>query len=549
MARRGRNRKPHNVANTEKVSENTTTAAGGTQGTSGAPDGRGKRVPNWARFVIGAFVTAIIGILVANLYPDLKGKIVHTPPVLFKVNQVVGPGWGVTIRDQRRLQPLLNSIGGCNSLHAAALAAGGADDYGTDMSVLLQGNTGSGVTITGMHVHIVKRSAPLNGAYAFCQSAGSEEAMPINFNLNDQSPAAMGSPAGNSGQGAKPSFFANGSVVHLSDGEVFPFRVAATVSDSSAEWVIEASILINGKPESVTINNNGKPFETTSALPLGQYGDLYEYDWGLEQRLLHYRSHARNSDDCAADVALKGLHSQGLRVPAQVLTVDCARDLAHVEVWVPSYHCFVHYLGFHRQSRWNFFTSSTVCPGRTHLGALFSRATISHAGGNPQAFAHAFGPYIVSSASIPANPGPYDHVPLLSAGDLASRAGCRTMQPFAAYSAEVGASQVATCRVDGVSLLILTFPDSPSRNEFYSRASGNSKSLEGQGVSTRQLLVIGPKWLVYGSEVFKGSETYVAGRTAQQFAQEVGGEDGQGAFAGAGTMVGNKIPTIGNYLL
>ena len=547
MARRGRKRTPHIVSNPEKSGESVTAAAPGSQAGTDAQDGQHKRVPNWARFVIGAFVTAIVGLLVANLYPDLKGKIIHTPPVLFKVNQVVGPGWGVTIQDQAKLQPLLNSIGGCDALHSAAMAAGGADDGGTDLNVLLQGNTSSGVTITGMHVHIVKRGAPLNGAYAFCQSAGSEEVMPINFNLNDQNPTAMGAPTGSSSHAAKPSFFANGSVVHLSNGEVFPFRVGASISGSSVQWVIDASVLINGNPETVTINDDGRPFVTTGALPLGQYGDLYEYDWAEQRRLLHFRSQARNPGDCAANVALNALHSQGLNRQAQVLSVNCARDLAQVEVWVPSYHCFVHYLGFHRQSRWTFFASHEVCPGSTQLGALFSQATISHAGGNPQEFADAFGSYIVSSsASIPANPGPYDHVPVLSAGNLASRAGCATMRTYAGYSAEVGASQVATCTSQGVNLLILTFPAALNRNEFYGRAEDSSSSLEGQAVGKLQLLVVGPTWLVYGSDTFKGDNTYVAGRTLQQFADSVGGENGPAASGGGDSLLGNQVPTIAN---
>jgi hypothetical protein len=541
VARRGKKlRKAHTVSNAKKTGSATTVES---QTLASAREDRSGRVPNWAKFVIGAFVTAIVGILAANLYPVIKRIIFASPPpITFSINQVVGPGWGITVSDQQRLQSRLNSISSCDSLHRAAVAAGGADDYGTSLHLLVQGSSRSGVTITGMHVRIVNRSAPLNGAYVFCQSAGSESAMPINFNLNDRIPSALGPPG-------KPSFFGNGSVVHLNNGEVYPLNVAATVSGSAVKWVIDASVLVNGQSTTVTISDNGKPFETTAALPLGQYGDLYEYAWGSQERLLHFRSHARTPTDCAADVALQALRRQGLRVSSQVLSVDCAGDMAHVEVWVPSERCFVHYLGFHRQAHSTFFASHTVCPASIKLGALFSRATIRHAGGNPQSFANAFGPYIVSSGSIPANPGPYDHVPRLSIDDLATRAGCTIVQSFPSFSTSTGASQVATCRTQGVSLLMFTFPDSASRNRFYGRASDSRQSQEGRAVGNQQLLVVGPTWLIYGTQLSKGAVSYVAGRTEQQFAQQVGGEAGQYTFYGADTMIGNEVPTIANDLL
>lgn len=541
MARRRTNRKRHTASNATKKKSGSTASENRTA-TSGRENAR--RIPNWARFVIGAFVTAIIGLLVANLYPGIKNRLFSAPPITFKVNQFMGPGWGITVPDQHRLQPLLTSVNSCESLQAAAFKADGVPDYSSGLDLLVQGNTSSGVTITGMHVQVIKRTAPLNGANVFCQGAGSEAAMPINFNLNDRVPPAMGAPSapgGSPSPGSKPSFFANGSVVHLNDGEVYPFQVAATVSASAVEWVIDVSIVVNGQPSTVTINDNGRPFATTAYLPNSQYGDLYEYDWSNQRRLLHFRSHARNPDDCAADVAMRALRSQGLSAPGRVLTVDCIGDLAHVEVWVPSERRFVHYLGYHRQSHWSFFASRKVRSSSYILGALFSRATIIHAGGSPKAFANAFGPYIVSSASIPANPGPYDHVPQLSVDSLGARAGCTAIQSLASLRALAGASQVATCKAQGVSLLILTFPDSASRNQFYTRVSKlyvNSKSRLARAVGNRQLLVIGPTWLLWG--------TYVTGRTGQQFAQEVGGEGGQYVFTYPDSMNGNQVPTIAN---
>jgi hypothetical protein len=542
-----RGKKSQKLRAVSNLKQTGRTATGKTRAAARAEEDKPRRVPNWARFVIGAFVTAIVGILVTALYPVIRNLIFHAPPITFKVNQIVDPGWGITVPDQQRLQPLLNSINSCPSLHNAAVKGAGVDDYSTILHVVVQGNNSSGVTITGMHVRIIKRSAPLQGAYVFCQSAGSIGPIPLNFNLNDRVPFPH------------PSFFANGSVVHLNDGEVKPFSVQATITRSAVEWVIEASIIVNGQSRTVTIGNNGRPFETTGLAPPSQYGDLYEYDYAAQQRLLHFRGHARNPSDCAADVAMKALRSHGLGAFGQVLSVDCAGDMAHVEAWVPSDHCFAHYLGFHRQSHWLFFASRAVCLRSSDPGALFSRATILHAGGNPQAFANAFGPYIVSSGSIPANPGPYDRVPQLSVNNLATRAGCTLMRSFSNYSVSFGASQsesfrtsqFATCKTQGASFIILTFPDSGSRNKFYSVADGNYK-----WSAIHPLLVIGPTWLVY--ETVKGGAYVYYGRTLQQFAQKVGGEAGQYAFSCphypndyavrgcADVMNGNHVPTIAN---
>lgn len=265
---------------------------------------------------------------------------------------------------------------------------------------------------------------------------------------------------------------------------------------------------------------------------------------------MHFRSHARNPDDCAADVAMKALRNQGLSTPAQpaqVLTVDCFGDLAHVEIWVPAEYCFYHYLGFHRQSHWTFFASHAFCSGDPNLGALFSRATITHAGGNPQSFLNAFGPWIVSTGSIPANPGPYDHVPRLSVGDLASRAGCTAIQTLSEiYSASISASRAATCMAQGSALLILTFPDLASRDKFY---SDGLKSPQSEAIGSRQLVVIGPTWLVYGTttaNIDPGEPNVADGRIEQQFVQEVGGESGQYSYYGPDEMLGNTVPTLAN---
>jgi hypothetical protein len=544
MSRGGDSQKPHAQASVENNNNGSTGAGAG-----GSAAGRRSliaRIPVWVKFLIGAFVTALIATLVTQFYPVVVSHISGTTaPVRFTISEVVGPGYSITVPDQEALQPLLGSTNSCASLHSAADAAGGVDDYALDMNILAQGTASSGVTITNMQTEVVGRSAPLTGALVFCQSAGSEEAMSLNFNLNDNSSNPAG-PLGNNGEPTN-SFFANGSVIHLDDNEVYPFHVGASISGGAVKWVIKATVLVNGQQSVVTIDNHGKPFETTSELPRQDYGDLYEYDWAIEHRLLHYRSTARNPDDCSADLAMRAIMASPGSSPGQILTVDCIGDMAHVEEWVPSTRCFAHYLGFHREAKWTFFAMQSVC-GDDELGALFSQETIRHAGGNPQAFANAFGSSIVSSGSVPANPGPYDNVPRLSVGQLAARAGCTTLNSLSGKGRAAGATDAAVCTEPDSGYVLLTFANAALRNKFaYSAFDGKSGATS--VIGTRSLVVVGPTWLVYGEVTYSGGESYIGGQTEQQFAQEVGGEAGAYAYTAAPEVFGNNVPTIANGLL
>ena len=82
------------------------------------------------------------------------------------MNGFVGAFWGVTVPYQQKLPPLLDSISGCDSLSAAAFAAGGVKVGDVSLNLLAQGNTKDGVTITDMYVKIIKRSRPGTGSRA-----------------------------------------------------------------------------------------------------------------------------------------------------------------------------------------------------------------------------------------------------------------------------------------------------------------------------------------------------------------------------------------------
>ena len=507
-------------------------------------------IPNWAKFAIGVLVTALIGALVTDLYPGIKSDLLRKPAVNFSVRMPQLEAWAVTVPDQHKLQPLLGSINGCSSLHSAARSAGGVPDHESDISLLAQGNTAGGVTITDIHARIIRRRAPLNGAYTYCQSAGDEPAGKVSFNLNEQVSDAMTGP---DEQPGKSSLFANGSVVHLNNNETFPFDINAIVSNSDVQWVIDATIVVNGHQSVITIDNHGEPFETTATLPYSTYGDLYEYDWAGEHRLLHMRNKARNPDDCSADLARKSLDYRGIGTARQILSVDCAGNAVHVEDWLPGSQCVTHHLGLHEEARWVFFAAKTVCPADTvdtfTIGALFTAATIRHAGGNPQTFANAFGPSIISLAANPANPGPYDHPRQMSVGELAQRADCTGTLSLDNIDTTVGASSAARCTNPGPVPFLITFRNASDRNNFVYSAQ-NRESVAGHEIGSLRLAAIGPAWLVYGTEIFdnSGNES-IDGKSMQQFCDRFGAENGLTDLAHLPGIYGNEAPTIANGLL
>lgn len=507
------------------------------------------RIPKWLKFTIGAFVTAVIGAIVVDLYPGVKSDVLHKPAIDYSITIPRLPGWSVTVPDQRKLQPLLGSINSCSSLHSAAESAGGISDYQSNLSLLVQGATANGVTITDMHARIVKKHAPLNGAYIYCQSAGSESAAKINFNLNLTTSDAMAGPPYGTGQPSKSSLFANGSVVHLDNGETFPIDVNAFVSNSDVQWVIDATIVVDGHRSNITIDDHGRPFETTGALPFSKYGDLYEYDWAAEHRLLHMRNIARDPGDCSADLARKALDYRGIDTTRQILSVDCAGNAVHVEDWLPGSQCLTHHLGLHMGARWAFFATKTVCPANHFIGALFTAATVRHAGADPTVFANAFGPYIVTLAPNPANPGPYDHPAQPAVGDLARTADCTGTLSLNTVDGSIDANSAARCTDPGPILYLMTFKNAQARNNFV-YATLDEASAARRIVGSSGLVAIGPTWLVYGTVSYDNSgNASVDGQSVQQFADKFGAENGQIAYASLPGVFGNKAPTISNGLL
>jgi hypothetical protein len=156
-------------------------------------------------------------------------------------------------------------------------------------ALLLEGGTSSDLSIVDMRAKILKRQPPLDGAQIHCESAGALGAIGVVFLLDDEQPVAreMLSPYGDanepepigyeSGVPYGEPYFGQGNIVRLEKGETQPFLLAGISTSEYVEWEVEADVIIDGEAQTITINNEGRPFGVTGNNTA--YGRFYERQW------------------------------------------------------------------------------------------------------------------------------------------------------------------------------------------------------------------------------------------------------------------------------
>jgi hypothetical protein len=144
------------------------------------------------------------------------------------------------------------------------------------LRILAQGNTPKGATIVGMHAHIENTGTKLEGAVLECPGGGEVIPTGLLFNLDRPDAEAIalrdGRPEG--------SYFGKGYAIALSKGEKHAFAITAETRASYFEWTIAVDIVVNGKPETRTIDYHGAPFRITAAR-CGAAAYAPSYTWPL----------------------------------------------------------------------------------------------------------------------------------------------------------------------------------------------------------------------------------------------------------------------------
>jgi hypothetical protein len=147
----------------------------------------------------------------------------------------------------------------CYGRHEWAHALGGVD---TDnrVRVTLQGRSAAQVLISNFRVKAVRRVAPIGGSTITCPRGGPTAGVPIrelSVDL-DQAPPTWSY----RDQTRAPS---SGTFAFtVSGGQTEVFDISASSESHLVEWIAEFTLVVDGKQETVTVDDNGKPFVTTA---------------------------------------------------------------------------------------------------------------------------------------------------------------------------------------------------------------------------------------------------------------------------------------------
>ncbi|GAA2709735.1 hypothetical protein ACFY2R_23480 [Micromonospora olivasterospora] len=139
----------------------------------------------------------------------------------------------------------------------------------TRVRLSVVGQWSAPVFVTQIRARVLRRSAPLSHAYVFQQSQGGGEPLKIGFDLDEpDSIARVIGPDGRLG-GA----YVDDRSLTLTPGEPLTIDVQAQTGRSYCEWAIEFDLDLDGEQRVVTVDDDGRPFRSTSLA--NHYQDRY----------------------------------------------------------------------------------------------------------------------------------------------------------------------------------------------------------------------------------------------------------------------------------
>lgn len=261
-------------------------------GSSDRPRKRSRRYAAAAIGVVGALgVFSAIGTNVVNeVFPGIWRLITGTDSLRINVRDAPGAndGFALAIWSSQGLASQLGHVDGCESLLATADDLGAVRVGRSYKDLVVEGSTDRDVTIVDLRAEVVDRRPPMHGAEIHCQSAGGIGGIGISFDFDEPKPVARRvSEDTNNG---KP-YFLNGDAIMLKQGEVQPIQITAMTTHGYVVWNIVADLVVDGESETITIDDNGEPFQLTPGPPDVKFTHYYEWLWFEHPQRLYASNH------------------------------------------------------------------------------------------------------------------------------------------------------------------------------------------------------------------------------------------------------------------
>jgi hypothetical protein len=247
----------------------------------------------WQRYglavvgVLGAFgIFSALGTnLVNEIFPSVSEEITGAGSLRITVNEAANAndGFSLATRSPGALRGHLAGIDGCESLFAAADRIGAVRIGRSVKNLVVEGSTYRDATIVNLRAEILDRKAPMHGAFIGCPSSGGLGSIGLYFDFDEPHPLATQEGAPDYGE----PYFADGDVIVLKKGEIQPIQVTATSTRDYVAWNLVADVLVDGERQQITIDDKGRPFQITGAVPGLRFERYYEWPSLLPDRPQH----------------------------------------------------------------------------------------------------------------------------------------------------------------------------------------------------------------------------------------------------------------------
>jgi hypothetical protein len=228
-----------------------------------------QRLLSGPTFIVAAVVTALAGVAAPVIWNVAQDG--FRPPVLVWA----GP-YGSAVGDNSKALP---------EVVEAARATEIGSDAESDMmrrsvavgvhgaTVTIEGARSRDVVITNMRARILSRGPNFAGTLFSDPPQGGVAAEQIGFDLDESQPVARKLDGGKFGE----PYFA-GQAIQLADGEIVVFKVQTHAADGHYRWVIDIDMVVDGEPQTHTVQPAEGAFEVTGRSP--RYGSEFHRNDG-----------------------------------------------------------------------------------------------------------------------------------------------------------------------------------------------------------------------------------------------------------------------------